>query len=153
MGNSSDWLRSWLGSIYGLRRMCWLVRHVTSTLDWTLLISFSTGWQIYTMYIHLDSDRHPCKSYGDVAYRVFGPWARHCVNVLQSLQLLCIVSGVVLSCGQSIAQISKNSICYIVCIFIYTIAGMVVGQVRTLQKFRWLASLALWLNLIIMFIV
>jgi len=105
------------------------------------------------MYIHLDSDRHACKSYGDIAYRIFGPWARYCVNVLQSLQLLFIVSGVVLSSGQSIAQISKNSICYIICIFIYTIVGMFVGQVRTLQKFGWLANLAVWLNLLIMFIV
>jgi len=113
----------------------------------------SSGWQIWVMYIHLDSDRHPCKSYGDIAYRIFGPWARYCVNVLQSLQLLFIVSGVVLSSGQSIAQISKNSICYIICIFIYTIAGMLVGQVRTLQKFGWLANLAVWLNLFIMFIV
>ena len=55
--------------------------------------------------------------------------------------------------GQSIAQISKNSIGYINCIIIYTIAGMFVGQVRTLQRFGWLANLAVWLNLLIMFIV
>jgi len=116
-------------------------------------IYFGTGWQIWTMFIHLDSDRYPLKSYGDVAYRIFGPWARHCVNVLQSIQLLFIVSGVVLSSGQSIAQISKNSICYIICIFIFTIAGMLVGQVRTLRRFGWLANLAVWLNLLIMFIV
>jgi hypothetical protein len=56
-----------------------------------LNIHFSTGWQIWTMFIHLDSDRYSLKSYGDVAYRIFGPWARHCVNVLQSIQLLFIV--------------------------------------------------------------
>jgi Transmembrane amino acid transporter protein len=105
------------------------------------------------MFMNLDSDRYPLKTYGDVAYRVYGPWARHGVNVLQSLQLLFIVSGVVLSSGQSISQISKNSICYILCIFIFTAAGMFVGQVRTLKRFGWLATVATSLNWTVMIIV
>ncbi|RFU29312.1 hypothetical protein B7463_g7030, partial [Scytalidium lignicola] len=122
---------------------------------YTVFGSFAgyTGWQLWTMFLDLDSDRYPLKTYGDVAYRVFGPWARHCVNVLQSIQILCIVSGVVLSGGQGIAQISKNSICYILCIFIFAIAGMIVGQVRTLRRFGWLANFGVFINLMICFIV
>jgi hypothetical protein len=105
------------------------------------------------MFLHLDSDRYPLKTYGDVAYRVFGPWARHGINVLQSLQILFIVSGVVLSSGQGISQISKNRICYILCIFIFAAVGMFVGQVRTLRRVRWLANLATSLNWTIMIIV
>ncbi|KAH6676429.1 transmembrane amino acid transporter protein-domain-containing protein [Halenospora varia] len=105
------------------------------------------------MHMQLDFDRYPCKSYEDVAFRIYGGWARYCVNVIQSLQLLFIVAGVVLSSGQSISQISKNSTCYIVCILIYALAGIIVRQIRTLQRFGWLANLALWLKLLIMFIV
>jgi hypothetical protein len=31
-------------------------------------------------------------------------------------------------------------------------AGMVVGQIRTLQRFGWLANFAVWINLLILFI-
>jgi hypothetical protein len=29
-------------------------------------------------------------------------------------------------------------------------AGMVVGQIRTLQRFGWLANFAIWLNVLIL---
>lgn len=92
------------------------------------------------------------KTYADCFFRVFGKWARHFVNIMQSLQLILTVAVLILSNGQSISQISKGSICFIVCLVIFMAAGMVVGQIRTLQRFSWLANVAIWINVLILFI-
>jgi len=38
------------------------------------------------------------------------------------------------------------NICFIVCCVIWVGCGFVLGQVRTLQKFGWIANLAIWIN-------
>jgi hypothetical protein len=111
-----------------------------------------SGFQLWKVFCTLDSDKYPMKSYGDCFFRVFGTWARHCVNVLQSIQLLLTVSALILGEGQSISQISKGKICFIACLVIFMAAGMVIGQIRTLQRFGWLANFAVWINLLILFI-
>lgn len=92
------------------------------------------------------------KTFGDAFFRVWGKWARHFVNVCQAIQLLLTVSILILSNGQSISQVSKRNICFIVCLIIFMAAGMVVGQIRTLQRFGWLANFAVWINVLILFI-
>jgi hypothetical protein len=111
-----------------------------------------SGFQLWKVFMALDSDRYPMKSYADCFFRVYGRWARHGVNILQAIQLLFTVSILILSNGQSISQVSKASICFIVCLVIFMAAGMVVGQIRTLQRFGWLANFAVWINLLIIFI-
>jgi hypothetical protein len=112
-----------------------------------------SGFQLWKVFMYLDSDKYPMKSYADCFFRVYGRWARHGVNLLQAIQLLFTVSILILSNGQSISQISKGSVCFIVCLVIFMAAGMVVGQIRTLQRFGWLANFAVWINLLIIFIV
>lgn len=105
--------------------------------------------------MQMDSDRYPLRDYGAVFFRVFGPTARHLVNVLQSLQLILTVSTIILGMGQSIAQISagiSKPVCFVVCLLIFALIGMVLGQVRTLQRFGWLAHFAVWINLLCIFI-
>jgi hypothetical protein len=155
MGHITDRLRTRIRTLHSIWRLGRLVSHflLHISFQYMLIVSSSAGWQLWYMFIHLDSIQYPLKTYGDVAYRVYGPWARHCVNSLQSLVLVCIVSGVILSSGQSIAQISKNKICYVICIFIYAVAGMILGQIRPLRNVGWMANLAVWINLLIMFIV
>ncbi|EXJ76257.1 uncharacterized protein A1O5_00765 [Cladophialophora psammophila CBS 110553] len=109
-----------------------------------------TGHQIWTLFFHLDSHRHPIQSYGDLAYRIYGGWARHVANVLQSFQLFFSVGLLTLVQGQGISQLSTGSVCFAVCNLIFTVAGCIVGQIRTLQKFKWLATLSIWLNIAIM---
>ncbi|KAE9365930.1 amino acid transporter-like protein [Stipitochalara longipes BDJ] len=111
-----------------------------------------SGFQLWKVFMALDSDRYPMRSYADCFFRVYGRWARHGVNILQAIQLLFTVSILILSNGQSISQVSKASICFIVCLVIFMAAGMVVGQIRTLQRFGWLANFAVWINLLILFI-
>ncbi|KAL9623389.1 MAG: hypothetical protein Q9160_002282 [Pyrenula sp. 1 TL-2023] len=50
------------------------------------VLAWYSGWQLYRMFLQMDSDRYPLKGYGDIAFRIFGSWARHTVNVLQSFQ-------------------------------------------------------------------
>jgi hypothetical protein len=115
----------------------------------------SSGFQLYKVFLFLDSDRFPMKTYADAFFRVFGTWARHFVNGLQAIQLLLTVAVLILGNGQSISQIAAGpngtgTLCFIVCLIIFMAAGMVVGQIRTLQRFGWLANFAIWLNVLIL---
>lgn len=111
-----------------------------------------SGWQLWRMFLRLDSDRYPLKTYGDVAFRIYGTWARMTVNLLQSIQLLCNVGVIIISNAQSLSQITTGSLCFVVCAIIFTIAGAFLGQIRTLQKFGWVANAAIWMNLLVIFI-
>ncbi|KAF2095008.1 hypothetical protein NA57DRAFT_68057 [Rhizodiscina lignyota] len=111
-----------------------------------------SGYLLWKMYLGLDSYEFPMKNYGDIAFRVYGPVFRYGVNILQSIQLLCNVGLIIISNGQAISQVSKFKLCYTVCCLIWAIVGFGIGQVRTLQKYGWLANAAVFINLLIMFI-
>lgn len=102
------------------------------------------------MFLHLDSHQHPILCYGDLAFRIFGLWARYVSNTLQSIQLFFSVGLLTLSQGQAISQLSTGKICFAVCNLIFTIAGCALGQIRTLRRFKWLATLCIWINLALM---
>jgi len=68
------------------------------------------------------------------------------------VQLLCSVGLIVISNGQALSQVSKFRLCYAVCCLIWAICGFFLGQVRTLQKYGWLANAAIYMNLLIIFI-
>lgn len=110
-----------------------------------------TGYELWRLFLQLDSDRFPLKGYGDIAFRVYGTWFRHTVNGLQSFQFFLNVALIVLTSGQSISQLSKGNLCFIVCVVVCAIAGCVIGQIRTLQRLGWLASCAVFLNLFVIF--
>jgi len=114
------------------------------------------GLLLWRLFIHLDSDRYPVKTYSDIAERIFGRSARHVCTVLQSLQLIVNVGVICLSNGQSLAQIvagenGKGYICFSLAIVVWALFGMVIGQIRTLKNFSFLANFAVWLNLLIIF--
>lgn len=77
-----------------------------------------SGFAIWKTFIGLDSSRFPMLSFGDPFLRIYGPRARHAVNVAQSLQMFLSVCVVTLGNSLYIAQISKASICYVVTILI-----------------------------------
>ncbi|KAI2607830.1 transmembrane amino acid transporter protein-domain-containing protein [Hypoxylon sp. NC1633] len=115
-------------------------------------MSYYSGWILYTIFCGLDSYRFPIRGYGDFFYRMFGPGARHFVNVAQALLLMVNVAVIILSNGQSISQISRGSsgettgICFVACMLIFMAAGFLLGQIRTLQRLGWLANLSVWLT-------
>jgi hypothetical protein len=82
------------------------------------------------MFLALDSDRYPFKTYGDVAFRVFGSGFRHFVNVLQSIQLVLAVGIIIVNNGLSLEQIVNGSgsyACFIVLCFVWAIAGKLLS--------------------------
>lgn len=128
------------------------------------------------MFLGLDSYNFPMKTYGDIAFRVYGRPVRHAFNFLQSirkfaripeppdlvlapldqttltsitLELLCNVGAIIISNGQALSQVSKFKLCYAICCLVFALAGFFLGQVRTLQKYGWLANAAIWINVFI----
>lgn len=113
-----------------------------------------SGLQLWRIFVGLDSTRFPMRNYGDVAFRVFGSWARILVNVLQSFQFFLNVSLLITSNGQGLAQMAagvngKGFLCFIVAEVIFMLIGFILGQIRTLQRLSWLANIAIWLNVIV----
>lgn len=105
------------------------------------------------MFLALDSDRYPLRTYSDIAFRIYGPVTRHLINFLQSFQLLFNVGIIIVANGQSLSQmaakgpdLSQNGACFIILCFVWAIAGMLFGQIRTLAKLGYLANFAIWLN-------
>ena len=112
------------------------------------------GYLLWKMFLRLDSDRYPLKSYGDIAFRVYGSSMRHAVNFLQSFQLLFNVGIIMVLNGQGLSQLAAKRdgtgrVCYIILCFIWAISGMIAGQIRTLQRLGWLANAAIWMNIIV----
>ena len=122
------------------------------------IMSYYSGWIIWKTFMGLDSDRYPLKGYGDLYFRTFGTLSRHLVNFAQGIQLMLFVSVLILGNGMAISQISQGSegnagICFVVCMVIFMVAGFVLGQIRTLQRFSWIANAAVFLNVLTIFFV
>ncbi|KAG1745205.1 transmembrane amino acid transporter protein-domain-containing protein [Suillus lakei] len=109
-----------------------------------------SGFLLWWMFLKLDSDRYPVKSFGELGQRIYGRWFRHVCNILQSIQLVFNVGLIILLNGQGLSQIAKFKLCFSICNVVWALAGMMLGQIRTLQKFGSVANLAVWLNIITM---
>jgi hypothetical protein len=166
VGVIADGLRRWRVSVYRVWSVSSIVScptvstqiHITQSYDCpehniplsTTVSNYpSTGWQIWQLFLRLDSTIYPLKTFGDIAFRVYGPFARYFVNVLQFLQLIFNVGVIIIQNGQGLYQINSK-ICYVACCVLWAGLGTVLGQVRTLQKFGWIANLAIWINIAVM---
>ncbi|KAG0706985.1 transmembrane amino acid transporter protein-domain-containing protein [Suillus ampliporus] len=107
-----------------------------------------SGFLLWWMFLKLDSDKFPVRSFGDLGQRIYGRWFRHLCNILQSVQLVFNVGLIILGNGQGLSQMAKFKLCFSVCNVVWTIAGMILGQIRTLQKFGSIANLSIWMNII-----
>ena len=111
-----------------------------------------SGYLIWSCFMGLDSYEFPCRNYGDLGLRIYGPIFRYVINVLQALALLLILGQVTIQNGQGISQVSKFRLCYAVCVILFVIAGFAIGQIRTLRNYGWLANAAVFINLLVIFI-
>ncbi|KID93092.1 amino acid transporter [Metarhizium guizhouense ARSEF 977] len=111
-----------------------------------------SGYLLWDCFMGLDSFQFPIKSFGDIGFRVYGTWCRYLFNILQAIQLICNVGAIIISNGEALSEAVKFKLCYAICCLVWALAGFVLGQIRTLQKFTWLANVAVFLNLLIMFI-
>lgn len=118
----------------------------------TGVYSASLLWKVFC---GLDSTRFPLRNYGDLAFRIYGHTARTVVNVLQSFQFFLNVAMLIVSNGQGLVQMAagengKGYLCFVVAEVVFTIAGFLLGQIRTLQRLSWLSNISIWLNIIVM---
>jgi hypothetical protein len=118
------------------------------------IMAYYSGMQLWKIFIGLDSTRYPMRNYGDVAFRIFGSWARLGVNVLQSFQFFLNITLLIESNGQGLAQMAKGKsgngfLCFVVAEVIFMLLGFLFGQIRTLQRLSWLANIAIWLNVVV----
>lgn len=67
-----------------------------------------TGLLLWYLFLKLDSELYPVKTYSDLTERIFGRVARYGVDFLQSLQLIVNVGTICLSNGQSLSQIAAG---------------------------------------------
>ncbi|KAJ5257141.1 hypothetical protein N7478_013245 [Penicillium angulare] len=111
-----------------------------------------SGYLLWDTFLGLDSYQFPLRSFGDMGFRLYGPYMRHLFNFLQSVQLLLNVGLIVISNGEALSQAAKFKLCYIICCLIWALVGFILGQIRTLQKFGWFANAAVWLNLLCIFV-
>jgi hypothetical protein len=118
------------------------------------LLAGYSGMQLWRIFIGMDSTRYPMRNYGDVAFRIYGAWARIGVNVLQSFQFFLNIVLLIESNGQGLAQMAVGKsgtgfLCFIVAELIFMLLGFLFGQIRTLQRLSFLANIAIWLNVIV----
>ncbi|KAH8884394.1 transmembrane amino acid transporter protein [Thozetella sp. PMI_491] len=132
-----------------------------ATMGWGQGISLFTifgfcagisGYLLWKVFMNVDSYEFPAKNYGDIAFRIWGSWLRHTINILQAIQLMIMVGVIVISNGLSLSQISRFKLCYVVCCLVWAVVGMVSGQIRTLNRLGSLANFAIVINLLIIFI-
>jgi hypothetical protein len=74
------------------------------------------------------------------------------MNVLQSVQLLFNVGIIILGNGQGLSQVAKNKVCFSALCIIWTAIGFIIGQIKTLRNYGWLANSAIWLNILTLLI-
>lgn len=72
-------------------------------------MAYYSGMQLWKIFVGLDSTRYPMRNYGDMAFRIYGAWARILVNVLQSFQFFLNVTLLIESNGQGLAQMAAGS--------------------------------------------
>ena len=111
-----------------------------------------SGYLIWRVFLGVDSYEFPARNYGDLGFRTWGVTARYVTNICQALGLLLLLGQVTIQFGENISQISRFKLCYVVCPVLFVCAGFFLTQIRTLKAYGWVANLAVWLNLLVIFI-
>lgn len=107
------------------------------------------GVLLWKQFLALDSCKYPLRNYGDIVGRIYGRRTRYAIDFFQSVQLFCNVAVIILGNGQGLSQVAKGKGCYTILIFVWAIAGSIVGQIKTLAKFGFLANAAIWMNVFV----
>lgn len=74
------------------------------------IIACYTGLLLWYLFLRLDSELYPVKTYADIGGRIFGKWFAYMTAILQSIQLIINVGTLQLSNGQSVSQISNRHV-------------------------------------------
>jgi len=89
------------------------------------------------------------KSYSDITERTAGKAMRLLVTWLVFIHMIVNVATTSLSAAQSLHQLTHGRICFVVAIVVWIVVGCVLNQIRTLKRYSWLASSAIWINILV----
>lgn len=81
----------------------------------------------------------------------FSRYGRYVTNICQAISLLLLVGQITIQFGEKISQLSKFKLCYAVYPTIFACAGFLISQIRTIRAYGWVANLAVWMNLFVIF--
>ncbi|GMK54271.1 hypothetical protein CspeluHIS016_0108570 [Cutaneotrichosporon spelunceum] len=116
------------------------------------LFAFAGGQMLWRVYMNVDSEEFPVRSYADLGERTYGPPAKFLLNSLQALQLMFNVGMFIVLQGQALAQIINFRFCYVVLNVFFALAGMLITQIRTIRNMAWFSTVNVFINLTIMLI-
>ncbi|KLT42146.1 hypothetical protein CC85DRAFT_319078 [Cutaneotrichosporon oleaginosum] len=116
------------------------------------IFAFAGGQMLWRVYMNVDSEEFPVRSYADLGERTYGPPGKFLLNTLQALQLLFNVGMFIVMQGQALAQIIDFKFCYIALNVFFALAGMLITQIRTIRNMAWLSNINVFVNLSIMFV-
>lgn len=95
------------------------------------------------MFEGLDSFRYPVKTYGDLAYRIYGKWSCRIIVTIQAMDLVFVTSGGMLSCGYILQwlvyEFGGRKLCHPISCLIVMIVMAYLTEIRTLKSFSWVA--------------
>lgn len=116
------------------------------------LAAFYCGLLLNALYLRVDSDRSPVRNYGQLCYRILGPYAKIVSDILMIIQLVVNCGTIMLSNAQSLSQIiagpnGNGHLCFIVQIVIFLGVNYALTPLRTLRQVGYLANAAVWLNI------
>ena len=104
------------------------------------------------MFEGLDSFRYPVKTYGDLAYRIYGKWSCRIIVTIQAMDLVFVTSGGILSCGYIfqwlVYEFGGRKLCHPISCLIVMIVMACLTEIRTLKSFSWVALGACLVTLI-----
>ena len=83
--------------------------------------AFYGGALMWWLYVKLDSDRFPVKSYSHLADRIVGSWLRIFVTFLIWIHMAVNVGTTSLGNAQSLYQLVGGHLCFVVAIVIWVI--------------------------------
>lgn len=109
------------------------------------------GYFLNICFVKTDSNNFPVRTFADLSARAISSKVRVFFALFQFIQMIMTVAQCVLGAASSVAQLldtnlGRNTLCYTVNILVWSILGMIVGQIKTLARFSYLANLAVWIT-------
>jgi hypothetical protein len=89
---------------------------------------------LWKIFLRLDCPQSPIRTWRDTGDRLCGPWLGNLITFMQSTQMFLGVAIVLLGNAQSLSQIIKFKLCFVVILLLLTLLGTVIGCIRTFRR-------------------
>lgn len=123
------------------------------------VMAYLTGCILNVLYLRIDSDKIPVRTFGDIVYRIWGFWGKTIVDIFFIIQLLFSSGLLLLTSAQNVGLIidgshtnkdgsPRNHICFSVMIMIFMFITLSFSFIRSLKPIGKLSSINLALSFI-----